>query len=386
MAKKSAALALCAFIITNFVSAQELEVSGEMKTGFFWEKVDVDGEERSQDAKMHNNDDAGPNEGRFRMNLHLHKENNMGMKVRFEQIAWGAAQPNRWAYAMAYGNFIDEQLRVTIGKLGESPWGAGGPDIWDELDNQVGIRFEVMPQVVPGLDVGFVLGAYNEATYNAENVDNKLVDLLAETVFGVTYTNDYFHGRFAWRLDGDVDVVAQNTNKPGTFIEDNMAMMYRFEERIIRQYLEGFSIWANGYWKGIGEDPDVDNVDSVIYFQNWLYIDYSPEAFSSQLRFGYHFGKGLTTLIGRAQFYYNIFPFLSAGTAVHYRQEVGEDALFDDKPFMLWGIEPQVRVTFNPNAYIAFVYNFEQRYATEGLAERVLQNRQWINLRVVFSY
>jgi hypothetical protein len=308
----------------------------------------------------------------------------MGMKVRFEQTVWTASQPNFWAYAMAYGNFIDDQFRVTIGKLGESPWGAGGPDIWDELDNQVGIRFEVMPNVVPGLDVGWVLNAYNEATYNADNVDNKLVDMLSETVFGVAYTNDYFHGRFAWRLDGDVDVASYSTYNPGELIEDNMSMMYRLEERIIRQYLAGFSIWANGFWKGIGEISDIDYRDSTRSFKNWLYIDYSPEAFSSQLRFGLFLTKGIHTFIGRASFYYNILSFLSAGAAVNYRKEFGEYA--EDRPFVLWGVEPQVRVTFNSNAYIAFVYNFEQQYVTEGSNDPVIRDRQWINLRVVFTF
>jgi hypothetical protein len=385
MAKKVIALALAALVTTGFVFAQELEVSGEMKTGFFYEKINVDGEERSQDARMHNNDDSGPNQGRFRMNLHLHKENNMGMKVRFEQIQWTASSPNQWAYAMAYGNFIDDQFKVTIGKLGESPWGAGGPDIWDELDNQVGIRFEVLPNAVPGLDVGFVLNAYNEAPYNPD-IDNKLLDMLSETVFGVAYTNDYFHGRIAYRLDGDQDNISFSTYNPGDYVEDNMSMIYRLEERIIRQYLEGFSIWVNGFWKGIGEKSDIDYRDSQRYFQNWLYIDYSPDAFSSQLRFGYHLNKGKQTFIGRASFYYNILSFLSAGAAVNYRQEFGEYAATDNKPFVLWGIEPQVRVTFNSNAYVAFVYNYGQQYATEGLADRVLQERQWINLRVVFTF
>jgi len=385
MVKRLTALALVAFVTAGFVFAQELEISGEMKTGFFWEKVNVDGKELSQDARMHNNDDAGSNQGRFRMNLHLHKDNNMGMKVRFEQTAWAATQPNQWAYAMAYGNFINEQLRVTIGKLGESPWSAGGPDIWQELDDQVGIRTEVMPNVVPGLDIGFVLGAYNEAPYNADNIDNKLVDLLRETIFGIAYTNDYFHGRFSWRLDGDLDVVARSTYNPEEYVDDNMSMMYRFEERIIRQYLEGFSIWLNGWWKGIGEKSDVDYRDSTMYYQNWLYINYAPEAFTSQLRFGLHFNKGLGAFLGRASFYYNIFPFLSAGAAVNYRQEFGEYAV-TGKPFVLWGIEPQVRVTFHSNAYIAFVYNYEQRNATVGQAETVIQDRQWINLRVVFTF
>ena len=386
MTKKLAALAVVAFVTAGLVFAQELVISGEMKTGFFWEKINVDGKETEENAKMYNNDDAGDNEGRFRMNLHLHKENNMGMKVRFQQTAWTATQPNQWAYAMAYGNFISDQLRVTIGKLGESPWGTGGPDLWNELDDQVGIRFEVLPNAAPGLDIGLVLNAYDEATYNKNNVDNLLVDMLRETVFGVAYTNDYFHGRLSFRLDGDVDCISFDFINPENLQDDNMEMIYRLEERIIRQYLEGFSIWANGYWKGIGEESNISYLNSSFSFKNWLYIDYSPSDFSARLSFGLDFIKGMQTFKGRAGFYYNIFPFLSVGAAVNYWQKFGDHAPDDNKPFEQWGVEPQVRVTFNSNAYIAFVYNFNQEYATEGLGDRVLKDRHWINLRVVYTF
>jgi len=365
---------------------QKLEISGEVKTGFYWEETRIDGKRSTEDARMHNNDDAGTNQGRFRMNMHLHNENNMGMKIRYEQQVWTPGQFTQWAYALAYGNFIDNQLRVTVGKLGESPWSAGGPDIWEELDDKIGIRTEIMPNAVPGLDFGFVLGAYNEATYNEDTFeDNKLIDMLKETVLGISYSCDFFLLRFSWRLDGDLDNISFSTYNPGKYVEDNMSMMYRLEERIIRKYLPGFSIWANGFWKGIGEDKKIDPRDSSFYYRNWLYIDYSPAAFSSQLRFGYHAIGGLQTLIGRASFYYNILPVLSAGLAGNYRKEIGENA--PGEQFLLWGVEPQIRVTFNPNAYIAFVYNFEQRYVTDELSlKRVFQDRQWINLRVVYTF
>jgi len=387
MLKRWVALAFAVCVTTGFIGAQELEISGEMKTGFYWEKILVDGEETREIAKMHNNDDAGGNEGRFRMNLHLHKDNDMGMKVRFQQTMWANNQPAQWAYAMGYGDFIDDQLRVTIGKLGESPWGAGGPDLWNEVDNQVGIRFEVKPVAIPGLNVGLVLNSWNGTMHNLDNgkVDNLLGDMLRETVFGVAYTNDYFHGRIALRLDGDVDSLGINSG-PVEDVQEGMELVYRLEERIIQQYLEDFSVWAVGYMKGIGEDSRVEANDSYFQSQNYLYADYSPEAFSARLTMGLFFIRGIQTLIGRASFYYNIFPFLSAGTALNYRQLFGERAPDDGKPFEIWGIEPQVRVTFNAAAYIAFVYNYNQQYVTVGQADRVLEDRHWINLRVVFTF
>jgi len=389
MAKKVSAIALAVLLAANFAYAQELEISGEMKTGFYWEHVTVDGKKQvsddKKDVRMHNNDDAGANEGRFRLNLHVHNDYNMGMKVRYEQQAWEEISNANWAYAMAYGNFIDNQLRITIGRLGESPWGTGGPDLWKELDNQVGIRTEIMPNILPGLDVGFVLNAWNGTLHNLDNgkVDNLLLDMLQDTVLGVAYTNDYFHGRVALRLDGEVDSVGAGASVED--LQENMEMVYRLEERAIRKYLPGFSIWALGYWKGIGEDPDLPDGDKFREYRNFLYIDYSPPAFSARLGAGLHFSPGIETFAGRAQFYYNIFPFLSLGAAGTYSQIFGKNAPDDGKPFEKWGVEPQLRINFNPNAYVAFVYYYGQDWATEGV-KRVLQDRQWINLRTVYTF
>jgi len=384
MAKRVTAIALV-LLTACLVYAQELEISGEVKTGFFWQSERVDGKKAGDDVvKMHNNDDAGDNEGRFRLNLHLHNDLKMGMRIRFERTVWTSAGEVRWTYAMAYGNFLDEQLRISIGRLGESPWGASGPDIWKDLDDQYGIRTEIMPKAIPGLDIGFVINGVNASPYERDNVSNFLTEILKETVFGVAYTNSFFHGRFAWRLDSDWDVDDRDLGG-GIKVEDNMEMIYRLEERIIRQYLPGFSIFAVGYWRGIGEDEDTPNDYSTFNYRNYLYIDYSPEAFSSRLGLGLITTKGVHLFKGRASFYYNIFPILSAGAAFNYEQFFGEYAPNDGKAFSLWGVEPQVRVSFNPNAYVAFVYFYGQQWGTEGV-KQVLKDRQWINLRAVYTF
>jgi len=365
MTKKLIVIMFAVFMAGSGIYAQTLEVSGEMKTGLYWERVDVTDRPVEERARIHNNDDSGPNEGRFRMNLLL-TEGIIGMKVRFEQTAWSMTQPNQWAFAYAYGNFFKEQLRVVIGKLGESPWSAGGPDIWQELDNQLGIRTEIKPGIVPGLNVGFVLNTWNNANYLTEH--NTLTDILMETVLGISYTNDYFHGRFSYRLDGESDIYNNES--------EGMELMYRLEERVLRKFVEGFSIWANGWWRGIGtEDKD------IILFQNWFYVQWAPPQFTSQLRMGYHYGDKLQELHTRLSFYYNIFDWLSAGLAATFRIDFGENSV-KEVPYKLWNIEPQIRMTFAANTYIAFVYSFEY----EPLSPDKDKQTQKINLRTVFSF
>ena len=350
-----------------------LEISGEVKTGVFWEKQDVEGQEIKETAKMHNNDDAGPNQGRFRLNMHL-LVNNIGMKVRFQQTAWSGVQPNMWDYAFAYGNFINDQLKVTIGKLGESPWSAGGPDIWKELDDQIGIRTEVKLKVLKGLNFGLVLNGWDSHNYFPHL--NTLTDMLKETVFGIAYTHKYFHIRFSYRLDGESDTSEQ---------QEGMSMMYRLEERYLTTVLKGFSIWANGWWRGIGEET------IAVSNQNWLYIDYSPEKFSAQIRMGYDFGRYSDndmwhTINTRVSFYYHILNFLSVGAAFRYSHDFGAIEV-EGAPFRLMGIQPQIKFNFGSNAYISFVYDFQWDYRREATsADPILAKRQWFNLRTVYTF
>ncbi|WP_461255373.1 hypothetical protein [Treponema sp. R80B11-R83G3] len=365
MIKKIFAVIFIVLGTLGVVYAQTLEVSGEMKTGLFWQKVEAPGQEVYERARIHNNDDAGSNEGRFRMNIEM-KKDIIGMKVRFEQTAWSMTQPNQWAFAFAYGNFFNEQLRIVIGRLGESPWSAGGPDIWQELDNQLGIRTEYKPAFIPGLDVGFVLNTWQEANYYPEK--NTLVDILMESVLGIAYTNDYFHARFSYRLDGESDVY--NMESEGT------QLMYRFEERALRKVVDGLSIWVNGWWKGIGTD-DAD----IVNYQNWFYAQLAPPEFTAQLRLGYHTGVQRQELWTRLSFYYNVLDWLSVGAAGSFRIDYGDSAV-RDTPYKLWNIEPQIRLTFAPNTYIAFVYSFEN----EPISADKDKQTQFFNLRTVFTF
>ena len=358
-------ITLCA---AGFMYSQTLEVSGEVKTGLFWEKVDAPGAKTEEVAKMHNNDDAGPNEGRFRMNLHV-KNDIIGMKVRFEQTAWSQAEPNKWAFAFAYGDFFDQQFRVVAGKLGESPWAAGGPDIWQELDNQVGVRFEIKPAFAPGLNVGFVLNGWNEANYFPEK--NTLIDILKETVFGIAYTNDYFHMRFSYRLDGESDVYD---------VQDGMGMMYRVEERALKNVVDGLQLWANGWGRGIGTDKeDPDKVSRVYY--NWFYAQWKPEQFTAQLRLGYHKMVKYDEFRTRVSFDYNILSWLSLGAAFNFQMNPGDESV-KDVPYKLWNVEPQLRFTFAPNTYVALWYQFENQPISKDKDKKT----QRLNLRTVFTF
>jgi len=381
----------------------EFTVSGEMKTGFYWEEQYRDGEKIFQDARIHHNSDAGTNEGRFRLLMHLfHPTSNIGMKVRFQQTSWGASQPNQFEYALAYGNFINDQLKVTIGKLGESPWAPGGPDLWTEVDAQVGLRFEVTPKVVPGLNIGLVLNSYDATPHNQELDTNFFLEMLAETVFGIRYYHEkYIDARVALRLDGKRDNVSYSTFT-GEIIEDHMSLVYRLEERYFDTLIKnpkakGFKIFANGYFKGLGEPADMNPADSVFSLQNFFYIHYRPEWFSSQLQLGYTINRAVTRLKARAEFYYNLFSsiqtslahdFLSIGMAFNYWYDIGDESgsAVRGVPFVLWGLEPKIEVRFNSNASIAFVYNYNQQYVSQGQGDPQLQERHWLNLRVVYTF
>jgi hypothetical protein len=378
---KFIAMAL-AVLCGGYAFAQEdmettIEFSGEMKTGIYWEQSKRTGDtewDYGRGARMHNFDDAGSEEGRFRLNM-LVERGLLGMKIRFEQQMWTPGAPNNWAFAYAYGNFIDEQLKISIGKLGDSPWGAGGPEIWNEVDNQIGIRTEVRPHAVPGLNVGFVLNRYNNSLYQPEGAVPNIVDFLMESVLGVAYTHEYFHGNFAWRLDGEADYY----NGP----LEGHEMIYRLEERYLRNVVEGLRIWANGYWKGIASDDETRQD-----YKNFLYINYAPEAFTTELRLGYDHAFQREEVHARLGFYYNILPWLSAGASFRYVQDFGEGKIVPGSPYSKIEIEPRVTVTLAPNATIAFVYFYANEYMRDTSREDPDVIRDWhrFNLRVQYTF
>jgi hypothetical protein len=376
--KKIIALAIFTTVISAFVFSQEdgLTISGEVKTGLYWEeKKDEKDEEPVTTIKFYNNDDAGSSSGRFRLNLQYEK-NNIGMKARIQWDNWRNAAPD-WTYAFGYGRFFDKQLELSFGKLGASPWGTGGPEMWAELESLIhgGIRVEYRPSWLPGLNAGFVLNHYDsndDAGFGAKDVT--LGVILQETVLGVSYDHELFAGTFAYRLDSEGD-----RRDRGTSGKEGDEMLYRLEERVLTNYLPGLKVWANGSWEGIGAESD-----DCINYLNWLYGEYAPDNFTAQLRFGYDVIANRSVFHARPSFYYHFFDkLLTAGTSFTFAQDFGEGKMYADSPFLYWFVEPQIKIDFG-NVYVAFVYHYghEYKYHTDPPKQQL----QWFNMRMALTF
>jgi len=374
--------AFFALVVMNAAFAQEFNFTGEMKTGVYWEARQKGDDEPKQIMELGNSDgDSGGFNpavgftnipGRFRLNLEFKPIPSIGFRVRFEDAAFTGLKVS-WAYSYAYGNFLNDQLKISAGKLGDSPWKTGGPELNTSIDETyvnsfAGIRFEYKPEFVPGLNVGFVLSPPN---YNLKKDDEGFASFISETVIGAAYSNDLFAVRFSWRFDGaDMDNYQD---------ADGHSMVYRLEEKVLNQYVPGLSIAANGIWEGL-----VDGLDKKLNLQNWLYITFNEYNINSELRVGYQAANNEGGAIHRHMlqikpfFSYLITPMISAGISFVFAKDFGDISLVDYDNFT---VEPQVKVTFNPNAYVALVYGYQQ-IPRVGLMETA----NYINLRLVYSF
>jgi len=381
----------------------QMEVSAEVKTGVFWDS------RAEPSARMHHNDYAGNALGRFRLDMGFSYQS-LGIRVRFEQE--GLAGTVNWYFAYAYGNFLDEQFRISLGRLGPSPWDWGGTAprwIWAPHDNRValddhrrwlddvfGIRMEITPAAVPGLNVGLTVNQWdNLRNPRVEDGDIGISELLMESVIGVAYANDHFHGRLSLRLDGVADAVFCDYYE-GWLLE-GMSLMYRLEPRFITNLVPDLRVWLNGWWRGIGAETVETavigaNTNTMMDWRNWLYVEYAPADFTAELRLGLQLtGFESHVFTVRPSFFYNVLPFLRAGAAFRYEYNFGTYA------GTFWGgrtpphtafnparhffsIEPQVRIQFGAT-YFAFVYGFEGRVDDGNLTQR-----HWINLRTTISF
>jgi hypothetical protein len=386
MKKNYALWLLVLALAAQGLSAQEFNFSGEMKTGLYWETRQIGDEappNRGKELMELGNSDGDSGgfspttgktniPGRFRLNLEFKPIPAIGFRVRFEDSTF-TGQKVTWAYSYAYGNFLDEQLKISAGKLGDSPWKSDGPELWAAIDESfvssfAGIRTEYKPYFVPGLNIGFVL---NPFSHNIHNEDINMGSFLGETVLGAAYTHDLFAARLSWRLDGaDADNYQY---------EDGHSMVYRLEEKILRRYVPGLSVWANGYWTGL-----VNGMDQLQNYQNWLYIRFNEYNIDAQLRLGYNvankqgdvFYKQLLTV--KPMFSYSFTSMISAGVSFVFAKDFGELSQIDYDNFT---VEPQIKVTFNPNAYVALVYGFQQLPKVG-----VVETANYINLRLVYSF
>jgi hypothetical protein len=366
--KKVFMLPLFVVLVTATGFTQDFSISGEMKSGFYWERAQEGDMEPKEHVRLYNNDDAGSQQGRFRMNMKV-DNGNIGAKVRFELSSWTVSnnQPT-WPFAFAYGKFWDEQIKISAGKMGDSPWAAGGPERWDELDTIIGIRTELMPKFLPGLNIGFVLNNFNEGLNIALN-QVLFGDIIQETVIGVSYTHDYFAFRFAFRGDSELDT---DPNR----IDEGSRLLYRVEERALQKILPGAQIWANGYFEGL------DTPERGALYYNWVYFQYAPEAFTAQVRLGLDSGtEGRTVFHVRPSFYYNLFNnLLSVGASFSFCNNM--ESFNNAPPYVYWRIQPQVRMNWG-STYIALVYQYEDAYRSTK-DTNIMTN--WINLRLVYVF
>jgi hypothetical protein len=371
-----------ALVVTNVAFGQEFNFTGEMKTGVYWESRQKGDDEPKQIMELGNSDgDSGGFNpatgftnipGRFRLNLEFKPITSIGFRVRFEDSTF-TGRTIAWAYSYAYGNFLDDQLKISAGKLGDSPWKTGGPELNTSIDETyinsfAGMRTEYKPAFIPGLNVGFVLSPPN---YNLAKTDEGFASFISETVIGLAYAGDLFDVRFSWRFDGaDLDNYQD---------ADGHSMVYRLEEKAFRQYVPGFSISANGIWEGL-----VDGLDKKLNLQNWLYIAFKEHNIDSELRVGYQAANNEGGSIHRHMltvkpiFFYRAVSLLSVGITVIFSKDFGDISQVDYDNLT---VEPQIKITFNPNAYVAFVYGYQQ-IPRIGLMEKA----DYVNLRLVYSF
>jgi len=374
------------------VFGQEIKFSGEAKTGIYWQQTQLEGGDVDAFVDMKSTDDAGGDHGRFRLNIDYDNGNNFGARLRFNWETWRPSvlnAPPEWKYAFAYGNFFDNQLTVSVGKLGGSPWGTGGPEMWKELEDggAGGARVEWKPSFVPGqLNVGFVLNYFNSDMDQGwpQGKPLSLLNILNESIIGASYTHDLFLVRMAYRFDDEYDATQENKNRGGKGEDE---FIYRLEERVLKNYLPGFQVWAIGHLFGVTSE-----YDEVKWFRNWVFVQYAPDQFTAQLRFGLEYITSRSDFFVKPSFYYNLFDnLLSVGLSFTYCQDFGDGKLYEGSPYRYLEIEPKVQLNFTSNnSYIAFAYNFKQEYLHRwsGLKEGKdpLKQTQWMNLRFCIYY
>jgi len=403
MRKKYCALAIMLIALAAFVYAQEEEAAGEkvftldgeVKTGIFWEKNERIGQDTETRVTLHNHDDSGNGEGRIRLNF-AYSHDNVGIKGRIQWDDWGSTfQAPLWPYLFGYFNAFDDQLTVSMGKLGASPWGTGGPEEWKELElgSRGGMRVEYKPDIaaVPllkGLNVGFVLNWFNNALDQGNSREATLADILRESVFGVAYEHDWFLVRFAYRLDSDWDTRNGGIAKqPGEIDGDDF--IFRVEERYLKNLLPGMQVWALGIYEGVGVNVNYN----FRYYKNWIFAQYAPDLFTAQLRMGL-ITSGITKDENRNRislkpsFYLNLLDkMLFVGAAFMYENDFGK-RLNDEAPYTTIEIEPKVQFNVK-NGWVAFVYNYKQEYSTKEaklLRDPPVNRFQYINIRFGMTY
>ncbi|WP_461255452.1 hypothetical protein [Treponema sp. R80B11-R83G3] len=428
--KKAVVVLIAVFTAIRALYAQEIIYSGEIKTGFYIEQEKIGDHDPVATGGMTNNDgDSGTGQGRLRLDFNFTYQN-LGVRLRFQiepdSTNLGPYYPE-WSFVYAYGNLFNDQFRISMGLLGESPWGTGGPNLQSDPENReytgynslskepytvseglMGIRFEIKPSFVPGLNVGFVLNQPDRT--QLPTVEQTFGDVLGESVVGAAYENDYFAIRVGYRFDSKVDTYANPQ------INEGGRLTYRLEEKALRTIVDDMRIWLNGYYYGIGgEKQDIDSLDEEgktirktmgggEYFINWLYWLWDTDNFIAQFNAGFGIYKSYYNpeftpterqeyqrLEFRPAFYYKFFDnLLQAGLGLGFGMEFGDGKTYKSAPYQYISVEPQIRLNIGGGGYIAAVYAFTDKYAwfNEDEIERRGEKsvKHSVNIRAVYAF
>jgi len=375
--------------VDKFYETSGFRVSGEAKTGIYWRSSQDDGMPPNEYIGLHSMDDAGgeTSQGRFRLNMEYESPSvaNMtfGFKVRIQWQNFTDPVPDSWSYAFGFGNFLRDQLTVSVGKLGGSPWGTGGPELWKDLENvdkSIGMRVEYKPRWVPEkvgkFNIGFVLNYFNADRDQGWDADTPidLLMILQESMIGLSYTHKYAHARFAYKLDSKYDAKTAIGKADGGTGEDEF--VYRLEERILDKYAPGLKIWALGHLFGLSALHD-----EIRDFKNYLFAEYDPKKigklstpFTTQFRLGYDYIESRSRLHIKPSFYWNFLDkLISVGASFWYAQDFG-NKLTEGSPYEFMEVEPKLQVNFYDRSkerlisYIAFTYIWRTEYFHENQA------------------
>ena len=379
--------------VSAFALDDIVELSGEIKTGFFAEQREQGGDTFFRNAIYNNDGDSGATGGRIRLGISMHTKG-IGIRTRFSQqnFSFRANGINDKSvskvstdFAYIYGNLFNSQLKMSAGLLGESPWGTGGSELGRELECTgggepiTGIRVEWKPLgALRGLNLGFVLNRQDDTVPSDAKIE--FGDLLKESILGIAYEHKYFAFRFAYRFDRDVDSPMAVVN--------GEKLVYRIEERLLWLLLPGMSLSANGYCEGINAAGTGSGRSTPGYIQNWLYASYDPEYFTAGFNVGYRDGFVLNAqqLEIRPYFYYKfINNYLIAGLMGGMEIGFNEGKSIPDAFYNFWFIEPQIKVNVNNYFYFALVYRYTSgAYGTETSYKD--QNTNWVNLRLCYTF
>jgi len=407
--------------------AQEVTMTGELKTGFYSEQETIGSDDPVAKGGMTNNDgDSGSGEARLRLDLSS-SFGNVGLRVRFqiEPEGLGPFRPT-WGYAYAYGHLFDEQLTISAGLLGNSPWGTGGPRLRSDPESReylsyntlsgdpyvsseglIGIRFEYKPSFVPGLNVGFVLNQPDQVAIDTQK--QSFLEVLGESVIGVSYEHEYFAVRVGYRFDSKADAYSNDMDEGGR-------LTYHLEERVLASLVEGMKVWINGVYYGIGceqkEFPKVmSNGDTMMvklgageYFINWLYWLWDTDNFTAKCDVGFSAFKSYTNIKFMPNerqeyqslevlpgFYFKLFDnVLQAGIGLGFGMELGPGKTYKSSPYQYISVEPMLALNIGRGASLAAVYTFTDKYAwfgeddIERRGEKSVKHS--INIRAVYAF